>query len=156
MKRSIAFILYCLLLLGLCACAGKSSGTIEPQDTEAPGQTTDAPDTAEPSATEQPENGSGVLVVFFSRTGEQYSVGVIEKGNTAIVAEMIAEKTGADMFEILPETDYYPYTYNELTDIAKKEQSENARPAIRGELPYLSQYDTIFIGAPVRSEEAHV
>ncbi len=87
--------------------------------------------------------------MYFSRTGEQYGVGVIDKGNTAVVAGMIAEKTGADMFEILPETDYYPYTYNELTDIAKKEQSENARPAIRGELPDLSQYDTIFIGAPV-------
>ncbi len=149
MKRSIAFILSCLLLLGLCACAGTTGGTIEPQDTEASGQTINTPDAAEPSATEQTETGSRVLVVFFSRTGEQYSVGVIEKGNTAIVAEMIAEKTGADTFEILPETDYYPYTYNELTDIAKKEQSEKARPAIRGELPDLSQYDTIFIGAPV-------
>ena len=62
-----------------------------------------------------------VLVIYFSRTGEQYQVGVIDKGNTAIVAEMIAEKTGADLFEIIPETDY-PYTYNELLDVAKKEQ----------------------------------
>lgn len=28
---------------------------------------------------------------------------VIDHGNTAIVAEMIAEETGADLFEVLPE-----------------------------------------------------
>lgn len=92
---------------------------------------------------------SEILVVYFSRTGERYSVGVIDKGNTAIVADMIAEQTGADVFEILPQEDYYPYTYNQLTDVAKKELNENARPAYAGEVPDLSQYSTIFIGAPV-------
>ena len=37
-------------------------------------------------------SGTKLLVVYFSRTGEQYNVGTIDKGNTAIVAEMIAEK----------------------------------------------------------------
>jgi len=92
---------------------------------------------------------SNILTVYFSRTGEQYQVGVIEKGNTAIVAEMIAEQTGADLFEILPVDDHYPMTYSELTDVAKREQNENARPAYAGEVPDLSQYSTIFIGAPV-------
>ncbi len=30
--------------------------------------------------------------MYFSRTGEQYTVGVIDHGNTAIVAEMIADE----------------------------------------------------------------
>ncbi len=89
------------------------------------------------------------LVVYFSRTGEQYTVGVIDKGNTAIVAEMIAEETGADLFEVIPEDDHYPMTYSELTDVAKKEQKDNARPAYAGDVPDLSQYSIIFIGAPV-------
>ena len=38
-------------------------------------------------------NGNDILVVYFSRTGEQYTVGVIDEGNTAIVAKMIADKT---------------------------------------------------------------
>lgn len=38
--------------------------------------------------------GSDILVVYFSHAGEQYGVGVIGKGNTALVAEMIAEQTG--------------------------------------------------------------
>ena len=89
------------------------------------------------------------LVVYFSRTGEQYGVGNIDKGNTAIIADMIIEKTGADSFEILPQEDYYPYTYDALTDIAKQELNDNARPAIKGTIPDLSKYDTVFIGAPV-------
>ena len=101
------------------------------------------------SETEKNQTDSDVLVVYFSRTGEQYNVGEIDKGNTAIVAEMIAEETGADVFEILPEEDYYPYTYAELTDVAKQEQKENARPAYAGEVQDLEQYTTVFIGAPV-------
>ena len=94
-------------------------------------------------------NGTKTLVVYFSRTGEQYGVGNIDKGNTAIIADMIIEKTGADSFEILPQEDYYPYTYDALTDIAKQELNDNARPAIKGTIPDLSKYDTVFIGAPV-------
>ena len=76
-------------------------------------------------------------------------MGEIDKGNTAIIAEMIADETGADIFEILPEEDYYPYTYDELTDVAMQEQKENARPAYAGEVPDLNLYTTVFIGSPV-------
>ena len=95
------------------------------------------------------QSETDILVVYFSRTGEQYEVGVIDKGNTAIVADMIVEATGADAFEILPAEDYYPLTYDELTDVAQQELRDNARPEIAGEIPDLSQYNTIFIGAPV-------
>jgi len=96
-----------------------------------------------------PVENRKTLVIYFSRTGEQYEVGVIDKGNTAIVAEMISETIGADLFEVKAEEGHYPMTYSELTDVAKKEQNENARPSYVGELPDLSGYDTIFIGAPV-------
>ena len=43
----------------------------------------------------------------------------------------------------------YPYTYDELTEVAKKEQNDNARPKYKQTVPDLSQYDTIYIGAPV-------
>ena len=106
-------------------------------------QTDEAPD---PEGNEPKTN---ILVIYFSRTGEQYTVGVIDKGNTAIVAEMIAEQTGADLFEVLPVDDHYPMTYNALTDVAKQEQNAKARPEFAGDLPDPAQYDTIFIGAPV-------
>ncbi len=86
------------------------------------------------------------LVVFFSHTGENYNVGFIEKGNTHIVADMIADATGADRFEIVP-TKAYPVDYNECIEIAKKEKQANARPAINGDVK-IEDYDVIFIGYP--------
>ena len=74
---------------------------------------------------------------------------MIDKGNTAIVAEMIADETGADLFELVPADDQYPMTYAELTDVAMREQNENARPEYAGEVPDFSEYDTVFLGAPV-------
>ena len=67
----------------------------------------------------------------------------------AVEAEMSEKLEGFTDFEILPSDDHYPMTYNELTDVAKREQNENARPAYAGEVPDLSQYSAIFIGAPV-------
>ena len=87
------------------------------------------------------------LVVYFSRTGENYSVGNISEGNTAIIAKMIAEKTGSDTFEIVPSKGY-PKTYKECTDVAKDEQKKNARPAYKGDMD-TSAYDTIYIGYPI-------
>lgn len=87
-----------------------------------------------------------VLVVFFSHTGENYGVGNITKGNTCIVAEMIAEATGGKLFEIVP-AQKYPTTYDACVDLAKKEKSAGARPAIEGDIA-VEEYDTVFIGYP--------
>lgn len=159
-KKAGIFLLSAALFLLLSACsAGRESGNISETGQQDTAPETETPQEQEKSTQEQEaeaasetephETGSGVLVVYFSRTGEQYTVGVIDKGNTAIVAGMITDRTGADSFEILPEEDYYPYTYDELTEVAKKEQREKARPAYAGEVPDLSKYDTIFIGSPV-------
>ena len=91
---------------------------------------------------------SKTLIAYFSRTGEQYSVGNITKGNTAIVAEIIAEKTGGDLFEIKVVNDNYPNEYTPLIQFAKKEKQENARPEIMGEVNNIEDYDTVFIGYP--------
>ena len=87
-----------------------------------------------------------ILVAVFSRADENYNVGVIEKGNTLIVAEMIAEATGAEIFEIRPAKPY-PKNYKEAIDVAKTEQAERARPAM-AEDKDISGYDTIFLGYP--------
>ena len=139
MKRVISMLLAALLLVGLCACSGDpapaaSTSPEEPLETEVPQETEiTQTESAEPFATETPtaetepidksQSGAKILVVYFSRTGEQYTVGVIDEGNTAIVAKTIAEKTGADLYEILPEIDY-PYTYTALTDAAKRNRTK--------------------------------
>lgn len=90
-----------------------------------------------------------VLVAYFSRTGEQYSVGNITEGNTAIIAKIIADKTNGDLFEIKVKNDNYPKGYTELTEYAKAEMNQNARPEIVGKVDNFEQYDTIFIGFPI-------
>ena len=151
----ISIVLAVVLMASLCACGSGSNeasvqsseqSVTESQSAEASSETAES---SEQDSVDTASVGSKTLLIYFSRTGEQYQVGVIDKGNTAIVAEMIAEKTGADIFEVMPADDHYPMTYNELTDVAKQEQRDNARPAYSGELPDLSQYDTVFIGAPV-------
>ena len=69
-------------------------------------------------------NNNKTLVVYFSRTGENYSVGEISVGNTAMMADYIAEHTGADKFEIVP-VKAYPNDYQETVDIATEERYNN-------------------------------
>ena len=87
------------------------------------------------------------LVVYFSRANENYGVGTISEGNTAILAKMIASKNGSEIFEIVPEK-AYPKNYRECTNVAKDEQRKNARPAYKGDID-TSGYDTIYIGYPI-------
>lgn len=163
MKKIIltGILIMCVFLLGGCQSSDNTGSSALDGGSAAVSQTSStdsnrqddksvvSKSNTETKADSGTSDSTKTLVVYFSRTGEQYGVGNIDKGNTAIVAEMIAEKTGANSFEILPQEDYYPYTYNALTDIAKKELNDNARPEIKGTVPNLSKYDTVFIGAPV-------
>ena len=162
-KKLLVFCMAIAFLFALAACGNATQNEPTDDKSQASEEITDFPAASEDNeegssnpetSSEEPiietnDGGSDILVVYFSRTGEQYGVGVIDEGNTATVAQMIAEQTGADTFEILPVDDHYPMTYSELTDVAKQEQNENARPAYESGVPDLSQYGTIFIGAPV-------
>lgn len=88
-----------------------------------------------------------VLVVYFSRTKGVYG-GPLKNGNTDRVANFIKQRTNADTYEIVPAKSY-PSNYDQTTKVAQREQRRNARPAIKGQLPNVKKYDTIFIGAPI-------
>ena len=107
----------------------------------------DSSQTNDTAQAEQTEGGSHMLVAYFSLAGEQYGVGVIEEGNTSIIAHMIAEQTGADLFEIEAVTPY-PTSHSELLDVSRQEMANNARPEIAGTVDNMDDYDTIFIGYP--------
>ena len=142
MRNKFALLLAAVLMLTGCGSAAAATSAAKKEETTA------AAAKEETTTAAVKEETTDKLVLYFSRTGEQYTVGVIEHGNTAIVAEMIAEKTDADLFEILPADDHYPMTYQELTDVAKREQKDKARPAYKGELPDLSKYSTKEAGFP--------
>ena len=96
-----------------------------------------------------PESGAPrILVAFFSRTGENYNVGFIEKGNTHIIAEMIAEETGGDLFEIKTVVPY-PDDYEDTKTIATREYNEGARPELTESIETFEDYDVIFLGYPI-------
>lgn len=153
MKRIIAMLTVIALVFALAACSANTKNDNTEAATTANTETATAVKESATAENNAPATESGLgsksIVVYFSRTGEQYGVGVIEKGNTAIVADMIAEQTGADSFEILPKNDNYPMTYQELTDVAKEEQNQNARPEIKDTVQNFEQYDTVYFGYPI-------
>ena len=87
------------------------------------------------------EAGSHILIVYFSATG-----------TTKGVAEKLQEALNADIYEIVPEE---PYTDADLDWNDRKSRTSietddpSCRPAIAGELPDLTAYDTILIGYPI-------
>jgi len=93
-------------------------------------------------------NMSKSIVIFFSHAGDNYSVGVIDTGNTKIVADYISEITGADQFEIVTNK-YDGMAYTPLIELAKREAAAGELPPYEGTAPDLSGYDTVFIGGPV-------
>lgn len=91
------------------------------------------------------------LVIYFSRTGENYfggSIRPINKGNTERVAETIQKLTGADLFRVEPVREY-PDDYTACTDVAAQEKQGKERPAVKAYPENLEQYDTVFIGYPI-------
>lgn len=70
-----------------------------------------------------------MVVVYFSRAGENYGVGNVKVGNTAKLAEAIAEETDAPLIEIT-RNEPYPEGYDEATSVAQDERRDNARPQI--------------------------
>lgn len=151
MKRMTALLLTPLLALSLTACGGTPAQNTPAAETDTPASTPaggNPPDTEDSS--EPVNDGAGeskILVAVFSLPGEQYEVGVIEEGNTAIIADMIAEQTGADLFRIEKVTPY-PETYDGLLEVSRQEEAADTRPEIAGTVENMEDYDTIFLGYP--------
>lgn len=152
MKKFLAILMAFSFVFSLAACGGNNENQTATQITQKENSTnadTQVATTAGNEKRDTSSNNSKALVVYFSRTGEQYNVGVIEKGNTAIVADIIIAETGADSFEILPKEDNYPTTYSELTNVAKEEQNNNSRPKIKDTVDNFDSYDTVYLGYPI-------
>ena len=87
------------------------------------------------------------IVVYFSRADENYSVGVVDVGNTELLAKAIIEETGSDEFKIEP-VKKYPTNYQEAIEQATRERESGARPDYVGDVD-LSAYNTIYFGYPI-------
>lgn len=166
MKRILSFMIIGIMAFSLTACGNSASGNTTRQEAEStleiserengtdldtvPADEAASADNAqqEEADTDSDSNteGNSILVAYFSLAGEQYKVGVIEEGNTAIIAKMIAEQTGADIFSIESTSDY-PDTYDGLLEVSREEESNP--PQIAGTVENMDDYDVVFVGFPI-------
>ena len=133
------------LMLPMTACSASN------QSNGSAASSTAAASTSTPESTSSAASSSSTsksVVAYFSRAGENYNVGTVDKGSTQIVAETIAEKTGSDLFHIETVTDY-PANYLECTKVAQDEKDKNARPQLKETLDNFSSYDVIYLGYPI-------
>ena len=168
MKNDFVKTLICtalMLALTACGASGSSGGastaasTQAQAEAEAPAAATQA-ETAQEATTET-AGDTDTLVIYFSRMGvTDYpdDVDVVSsasllmdgdtlKGNAQIMAEWIAEETGADLFEILT-VKKYSADYNECITDARQEQGENARPELANTLTGLENYEKVHFVFP--------
>ncbi len=92
MKNLASILLAALTGLSFWHCGDSKDDTPKPDDNiggEVAPENNENPETA--------QDGK-MLVVFFSRAGENWQVGVVERGNTAIMSDYILDYTGADVF----------------------------------------------------------
>lgn len=167
MKRFLMFVISILMMFCLSACGQNTSSDSETSISSVQNDSVDLQMDSENEISQEnksdavitnaensgitneknSEISSKILVAFFSRTGENYGVGVIEKGNTHIIADMIAEEMNADTFEISRVTPY-PEEYDACTDEAQEEKTANARPELTADVENFDDYDIIFLGYP--------
>ena len=166
-KRSLLLFTACMLAAGMLAGCSSGSEETAAATTQAPQtaaeteaetetetenssaeseETTSGETTSEETGAEEAsaEGGEGkTLVVYFSATG-----------NTERVAQVIAETTGGDLFELEPVD---PYTSDDLnwTDDNSRVSQEHADESLRDvelvadTVDNWDQYDTVFIGYPI-------
>lgn len=84
----------------------------------------------------QTQTDGKILIAYFSWSG-----------NTENAAQIIQEKTGADIIELNP-LQPYSSNYTEVLDQAQKDMNNDARPELANHVENMEQYDTILLGYP--------
>ena len=175
MKKWTALLLAALLTISLTACGSETEGDSEEKSAPSASQTPETEEpVSEPVETETPGSESAaseapmeenpdtnLLVAYFSYAEnaelpdgvDASSTASIQvwndeiTGNTGVVAAMIADATGADLFSI-ETVEKYPDTYDETVDQGQEERNVGARPELATHVENLDSYEVIFLGFP--------
>lgn len=158
MKKVISIFLTFLLSLSLTACGNnisdKSDTPIKSVQSNVPGSSDE-----KNNAKQSTSGKNKILIAYFSRVGNtdfDKNVDVTAAaslnlkdgkivGNTEVIADMIHEAVGGDLFLIQTEKKY-PSDYDAVVDYAKQEQNEKARPKLGAHVEKMEDYDIVFIG----------
>ena len=153
MKKVFSLICSLLFIICLMGCGNVTSQNTEVIESKEEVKNVKNDETASNEGTmnNMSDQGNKILIAFFSRADENYSVGTVDVGNTEIMAGFIKDYIGekADTFKIDPVTPY-PADYKKCTEVATKELNENARPEFQNANSLdISKYDTIILGYPI-------
>ena len=150
MQRLLAAGLSAALALSLSACGGGATAAQNDNTTAAP--------SGESTGAAQPADYGSILIAYFTAdenteadavsSASVTEIGGEEVGRVRVVADMIAEETGGELFSIQTSVEY-PEDGGALIDYAAEEQDQNARPELTTHIENLDDYDTIFIGYPI-------
>ena len=164
MKRTLSLLMSLVMALSLAACSDSGDVSSSQVSSAAPKSSAVESSASQPSSSSESEassevssqapsssqtqaedtgSGSSVLVVYYSATG-----------NTAQVAQYIADSTSGDLFELEPVD---PYTSDDLnwTDDNSRVNQEHEDESLRDvelvadTVDNWDQYDTVFIGYPI-------
>lgn len=173
MKKIAALMLSFILIFSLAACSNtqneESSQSAESTPVEAPetesSQETDDSDISETdtssTVSDEESAGSKILIAYFtygenadlpsdvdasSTASIQIFNGKVT-GNTGVMAHMIAETSGGELFSIRT-AEPYPDNYNDTIDVGQAEKNNGTYPELSTHIENLDDYDTIFVGFP--------
>ncbi len=116
---------------------------------------------AETTSTETESEESNILIAYFTYgenaelpddvdASASASIQILNDevtGNTGVMAHMIAEASGGELFSIQT-VEPYPDSYDETIDVGENEKNNGIRPELSTHIENLDQYDTVFVGFP--------
>lgn len=143
-KKLLSVFLIGTMTMGLLAGCGAGAGSGQDDTAQNEAQEEPDEDTSQDNTDGASDAGSGnVLVVYYSATG-----------NTEEVANIIAETTGGDLFELEPADPYTDEDLNYSDDnsrVSQEHEDESLRDVelVSTTADNWDSYDTVFIGYPI-------
>ena len=146
-----------LLLGGTLVMAGvQAACSTAPEPDPSDSGITDSPGPTTESGTSTRGGRARVLVVYYSRAGENYYYGDridLEVGNTEVLGGIISSRLDElgvvhDVHR-LEAADPYPDDYDATVDRNSAEQDADSRPELANQLDSIGTYDVVLVGSPV-------
>lgn len=156
MKKIIVLILSVVLVISLAACSNtQQKDAPDPVSAEEPSLVAESTP-AEGTKTE----GSNILIAYFTYgenadlpddvdASSSASIQIFNgevTGNTGVMAHMIAEASGGELFSIRT-VEPYPNNYNDTVDVGETEKNNGIHPELATHIENLDQYDTFLLAS---------
>ena len=139
-KNWISMLAVSVAMMSLLTACGSSNHAESRTSTS---QTTESETETVTEQTTETTGDGKTLVVYYSASG-----------NTEAVANVIAEVTGGDLFELEPTTPYSNADLNWTDDnsrVTREHENENERDVelVSATVENWNSYDTVFVGYPI-------